>query len=104
MAPPPLAPPFTPRSYRTSLTPHDSGPAAAPPPVNPNLKDGKAPGQQKRPSRVAVAAGRVARMRWVTVAGVVAVGLGGIMVADWAAESLVNTWQARNGGGGEDDF
>jgi pyruvate/2-oxoglutarate dehydrogenase complex dihydrolipoamide acyltransferase (E2) component len=82
-------------SAATSAPPAANDIKAPPPPP---------PQQQRRPSRVAVAAGRVARMRWVTVAGVVAVGLGGIMVADWAAESLVNTWQARKGGGGEDDF
>ena len=43
-------------------------------------------------------------MRWVTVAGVVAVGIGGIMVADWAAETLVNSYQASKGAGGDDDF
>jgi hypothetical protein len=54
------------------------------------------------PSRAVLAVGRVAHQRWVTVAGVVVLGVGGIMAADWAAESLVNWWQGKRDG--EDDF
>jgi hypothetical protein len=77
---------------------HDQQHQQSHPPAPPDNKE------PPPPSRVAVAAGRLARMRWVTVAGVVVVGLGGIMVADWAAETLVNSYQASKGRGGEDDF
>jgi len=73
----------------TQPQPHQPAPAQKKPPPKP-------------PSRAVLAVGRVARQRWVTVAGVVGLGVGGIMAADWAAESLVNWWQGKRDG--EDDF